>query len=54
MHIRYLRRPEPRSERARTVVEWAEVIYYVFVLIYSAAMLVILAVHAPEILFGLR
>lgn len=54
MQIRLPRKPEPRDPRARSVVEWAEVIYYVFVLIFSAVILVLAAVHAPDLVTLLR
>jgi len=54
MQLRYPRKPEPLDPRARRVVEWAEVIYYVFILIFSAVMLVLAAIHGPEIVTLLR
>ena len=33
------KRPQPASPRARAVVEWAEVLYYVFRLVFSAVLL---------------
>jgi hypothetical protein len=45
------RRPYPTSERARAVVEWADVAYYVFWLVFSAALLVVAVLEGgPEVL----
>jgi hypothetical protein len=45
------RRPEPTNPRARRVVEWADVIYYIFWLALSAVLVIVaLAVYGPSIL----
>ena len=44
------RRPEVTSERARRVVEWADVLFYVFVLAVIASALVLgLVIYGPDI-----
>jgi hypothetical protein len=35
------RRPEPSDPRAKRIVEWADVIYYIFWLLLSAIVVVI-------------
>lgn len=45
------RRPEPTDPRARRVVEWAEVIYYVFVLSMAEITIALgVVLHAPALL----
>ena len=45
------RKPEPTDPRARRVVEWADVIYYIFWLAFSAiAVVVAFALYGPAIL----
>ena len=45
------RYPEPQSERARQVVEWAEVAFYVFCLVLTAVALAMgVVMHGPEVL----
>lgn len=44
------RRPEPTDPRARRVVEWADVVYYIFWLAFSAIVAVLaLVVYGPTI-----
>jgi hypothetical protein len=40
VNFRLPRRPQPTDPRARQVVEWAEVIYYIFWLAFSALVVV--------------
>jgi hypothetical protein len=49
--FRVPRRPEPTDPRARRIVEWADVVYYVFWLVFSAVVVVlVLAFYGPSIL----
>lgn len=51
VHFRVPRRPEPTDPRARRVVEWADVVYYIFWLVFSAVAVVLaLALYGPSIL----
>lgn len=44
-------RPEPKGKWARQVVEWADVVYYVFWLAFSAAIAVAAVLHyGPAVL----
>lgn len=44
------RRPEPTDPRARRLVEWADVVYYIFWLAFSAVVAVLaLALYGPSI-----
>jgi hypothetical protein len=46
-----LRRPEPTDPRARRVVEWADVVYYIFWLAFSAVVVVLaLALYGSSLL----
>lgn len=40
VHIRPPHRPEPSDPLARRVLEWADVIFYIFWLVLSAVLLV--------------
>lgn len=44
-------RPQPNGRRAKAVVEWAEVVFYVFCLALSAATMAIAIVEGSR-LFG--
>lgn len=49
--LRPPRRPEPTDPRARRVVEWADVLYYIFWLTLSAVVVVVALVsYGPSIL----
>jgi hypothetical protein len=51
VHLPLPRKPEPTDPRARRVIEWADVIYYVFWLAFSAiAVVVAFALYGPAIL----
>jgi hypothetical protein len=39
------RRPQPTDPTAKLVLEWAEVIFYIFGLVVSATVLVLSLVH---------
>jgi hypothetical protein len=39
--LRHPRRPEPDDPRAKRVVEWADVVFYVFTLALTAVVLVL-------------
>jgi hypothetical protein len=44
------RKPEPTDPRARRLVEWADVIYYIFWLAFSAiAAVLALVLYGPSI-----
>jgi hypothetical protein len=48
--LRAPRRPEPTDPRARRVVEWADVVYYIFWLAFSAVAVVLaLALYGPSL-----
>lgn len=48
--FRVPRKPEPTDPHARRVVEWAEVIYYIFWLALSAVVAVLtLAIYGPSL-----
>lgn len=48
--FRFPRRPDPIDPRARRVVEWADVVYYVFWLAFSAIVAVLaLVLYGPSI-----
>lgn len=48
--FRVPRRPEPTDPRARRVVEWADVVYYIFWLVFSVVVVVLaLALYGPSI-----
>jgi len=50
-----LHRPTPESPRARRVVEWADVAFYIFLLAYTAVSLVVFAIESgPLILSALK
>jgi hypothetical protein len=50
-NLRPPRRPKPTDPRARRVVEWADVVYYIFWLVFSAVVAVLaLALYGPSIL----
>jgi hypothetical protein len=45
------RKPQPTDARARRVLEWADVIYYIFWLAFSAIVAVVaFALYGPAIL----
>jgi hypothetical protein len=49
--MRMPRRPEPTSERLRRIVEWADVIFYVFCLVISGIALALALVgYGPDVL----
>ena len=51
LNLRPPRKPEPTDPLARRVVEWADVIYYIFWLVLSATVIVVgLAFYGPAIL----
>jgi hypothetical protein len=51
VNVRLPSRPEPTDPRARQVIEWAEVIYYIFWLAFSAVAVVrALELYAPALL----
>jgi hypothetical protein len=48
-------RPEPRNPKARLVLEWAEVAFYIFWLAFTATALVLaLASYGPTVTGLLR
>ncbi|HEV3483887.1 MAG TPA: hypothetical protein VG106_00665 [Vicinamibacterales bacterium] len=49
--LRIPRRPEPTDPRARRIVEWADVVYYIFWLAFSAVVVVLtLVLYGPSLL----
>jgi hypothetical protein len=55
VHVRPPRRPNPRDPKARLVLEWADVAFYIFSLVLIAVALVLaLAYGGPSILSALR
>lgn len=43
VHVRLPRRPRPRDRKARLVLEWADVAFYIFGLVLTAALLALAA-----------
>ena len=55
MIVRLPSRPKPRDPRARAVLEWAEVVFYVFCLALLAAALTLAVFgHEPPLIGSLR
>jgi hypothetical protein len=50
VHLRLPRRPSPRNPKAKRVLEWADVIFYIFCLVLTAVVLVLaVASYGPSI-----
>lgn len=55
VHIRMPRRPDPRDPKAKLVLDWADVAFYIFVLVLIAVVLVLALVYGgPSVLSALR
>lgn len=55
VHVRLPRRPNPRDPRARLVLEWADVAFYIFGLVLIGVVLVLaLAYGGPSVVNALR